>query len=219
LTYAGQTNGHIKKHLELHHPTFLLQLQNCKNNLENFRVLETNINKMGEVARKKLEKNQKGKLKFDKLIDSGLSEHVKSNFIMLAWGITNLISRYSLNCPIFDLFLKSLGAQPAPNRSDLALLYLLQLDALVRLENESDLKNCFSVSASCDGWRARIRHAFMSITLGRTTEKESKNGKVWAVGAICADIIYIPGSATADNLETAVLASLNEMVWFHLTLF
>jgi len=208
---SGVTTGHISKHVKAKHHLFWSQLKACRNSKDNFKILRDNINKLRIDAEKKVAKTKASQLRFAKLSTGNMDAAVRSNLVLLSWGVANVIARYSLNCPIFDMYLKSLGSQPAPNRHDLATMYLPQLDSLVVEEIKDSLKDCVSVSLSCDGWRSRSRRDFLNITANWI----SQNDGVWRIEVANIDFVYLPGSCTADdNLETEVLAAVEDMVLF-----
>jgi hypothetical protein len=92
----------------------------------------------------------------------------------------------------------------------LATTYLPQLDALVLDQIKDDLKLCQSVSITCDGWKSRNRRDYISISASYMTTKDNR----WQVKVTNLDLVYVPGSCDANNLETLVLGSLHEIVLF-----
>jgi hypothetical protein len=205
---SGVTTGHISKHVKAKHHLSWSQLKACRKNMDNFKILRDNISKKRIEAEKKVVKTKASQLKFAKLATGNMDAAVRSNLVLISWSVANVIARYSLNCPIFDMYLKSLGSQPAPNRHDLATMYLPQLDSLVVEEIKDSLKDCVSVSLSCDGWRSRSRRDFLNIAANWISQKDG----VWSIEVANIDLVYLPGSCTADNLETEVLAAVEDMV-------
>jgi hypothetical protein len=210
--FSAPTTGHITRHVRDEHRLVWTQFDSLKLNTGNFNVLQRTVQRLSEEADKKIEKATRNQLKFEKLAnpDTGLPEKVKSNLILLSWSIANVVGRLALNCPLFDAYLKSIGSTPASNRHDLAAVYLPQLDSLVSETTMASLRGIFSASISCDGWRSRTRRDFINITVQYTGDVDLH----WGIIVTHLDLVYVPGSCTAEHLEMTVLGSADEFVRF-----
>jgi len=210
LQYAAATVGHVKIHCAAHHPLLLTQFQSCKNAKGSFHVLEQNIENLNISALANIEKNKKNGSRFFKMVNIGLDHRIKVNLLLTMWSVANGVSRISVNCPIFDTYLKALGTEPALNRHLLEDVYVPAVDKLVIEDLVDDLSSCKSVSLSCDGWRDRARRDWIGVCVYWTSEET--NVDLWKLRCVHSDLIYVPGSASANNLETFVLGSVAQYV-------
>src|SRR6185295_4458384 len=102
-----------------------------------------------------------------------------------------------LNDPLFDAYLRELGAEAAPNRHSLQAEYLPQLDELVVSEYSSQLKKTICVSLSADGWRDRIRRNWISLGFYFMVDDDG----VWRIEVIHPDLIPISISSTSEAIS------------------
>lgn len=201
--------GHMVKHMSAAHPLLWNMFLGCKNNAASYNTLLANIDSAAKVVAAKIEKNKKSTLKWTRSFEAHVEGAVASNLLLLMWQIANGIGRMSSNCPIFDLYLRSLGTNPAANRHTFQESYLPLLSALVVEEQREELSECSSVSLSADGWRSRTRQDFMSVTAAWM--KTVADG-TWKIGVAEVDLIHVSGSTTAETLETLVSNSVEGFV-------
>lgn len=202
-------SGHFQSHLKSTHPFLLTQFQSCKRNIGNFNALIANIENLDAQATKTIEKNRKSRLNWNNVVAKDLAPQARSNLLLLMWQIANGIPRLPANCPIFDLYLRSLGTNPAASRNTLQNDYLPLLSSLVVDKTRADFSDAKSVALSGDGWRSRTRQDFVNVTGGRM---KTLPDKTWEILVAEFDLIHIPGSCTADNLESLIRISVDELV-------
>ncbi len=206
---AIHNSGHFESHLKSSHPLLLNQFKACKANNGNFNTLLANIDQLAASTAKKVENNQKSRLNWHVVVAKGLAGPAKSNLLLLMWQIANGIGRLPANCPIFDLYLRSLGNNPAANRHTLQDDYLPLISELVAHKTTADFSSALSVSLSSDGWRSRTRQDFVNVS-GATML--TRKDKTWEILAAEFDIIHVSGSCTADTLESLIKSSVEEIV-------
>jgi len=203
------TTGHMEKHMIAAHSLFWTQFRACQGNAGNYNALLANIDNAAKTVASKIEKNKKNTLKWPRAVEARVDGAVKSNLLLLMWQISNGVGRISANCPIFDLYLRSLGTNPAANRHTLQHSYLPLLSSLVVRELHDELSECNSVSLSADGWRSRTRQDFVSVTAAWM--KTVADG-TWKIGVAELDLVHVSGSCTANNLETLISNSVEDFV-------
>ena len=117
-----------------------------------------------------------------------LDKSVISYFFLLMWAIANGISRSSINDPLFDAFLKSIGTEPASNRQILQSQHLVAIDVRVGI---NDSKSAMSVALASNGWRYRARHDWINVVICFIVNSVSKEPK-WEIRVIEPDLIFLP---------------------------
>lgn len=201
--------GHMEKHMVAAHPLLWTQFRACRGNAGNYTALLANIDSAAKSVASKIEKNKKSFLKWPRAAEAKVDGAVKSNLLLLMWQISNGVGRLSANCPIFDMYLRSLGTNPAANRHTLQDSYLPLLSSLVVGELHDELSDCNSVSLSADGWRSRTRQDFVSVTAAWM--KTVADG-TWKIGVAEVDLVHVSASCTANNLETLISNSVEDFV-------
>jgi len=204
-------SGHFVSHLSASHSLLLTQFRACERNIANFNAILGSIDILAAKTAKTIENNRKNRLNWNKVVAQDLAGPAKSNLLLMMWQIANGIGRLPANCPIFDLYLRSLGNNPAANRNTLQDDYLPLLSSLVVDKTKADFSDALSVSLSSDGWRSRTRQDFVNVTGGRT---KTLSDRTWKLQAAELDIIHISGSCTADTLETLIASAVEEFVLF-----
>ncbi len=211
--YATPNTGAISRHVEKVHPDIFQLYQKCKNKEGNINDLAEKISKLNETAIGKLAKRRR-------LSDSFFAKSIKlekdvaSDLRLLFWAISNSISRNSLNDPLFDAWMKSLGVEQARNRHTMQNQHLVVVDELVRENMVDSLKQIPCVSISSDGWRDRARRDWVNLVVEFIREKEQspKLPKLWEIVTIEPDLILLPSSATADTLAYLINDALDSIV-------
>lgn len=206
--FGASSTNHVERHLEAKHPTMSSNFQKAKNNLYSLEQLEKDIAAAEDKVLQRIEKNKANTDKFFRFVDRGLEHKLQCDLEILLWAIANGVSRSSLNCPIFDLYLRHAGATPVANRHDLGQIHLFQLDALVKKEIRRQLLPLNSVCLFSDGWSDRLRRFW--IDLGLAFMVSGPGG--WLIEVIDLDLIPIPGQVTGDVIETCVKESVDEFV-------
>jgi hypothetical protein len=204
-------SGHFVSHLSASHPLLLTQFRACQRNIANFNALLGNIESLAAQTAKTIDTNKKSRLNWNTVVAKGLAGPAKSNLLLIMWQIANGIGRLPANCPIFDLYMRSLGTNPAAHRNALQEDYLPLLSSLVFDKTKADFSDAISVSLSSDGWRSRTRQDFVNVTGGRT---KTLSDKTWKLQVAEFDIVHIPGSCTANTLETLITGAVEEFVRF-----
>ena len=125
------------------------------------------------------------------------------------WAVANGVPRNALNCPILDAYLQNIGGNPAPNRHDLGYDYLRQLNELVSREHTRLLKGTQSVSMFSDGWRDLAKRDWLDLGFAWT---DDSSGSPWTIDTIDADLIYVAGAGTGNNIETLLKESAENAV-------
>ncbi len=155
------TSGAITPHVKKKHPELWSMKTQLKINRGNLNQLLEKIEELNGGAVAKAKRQRRGSQKFWlKSID--LEPKVISELKLLLWSISNGISRNAINDPLFDSYIRSLGAEVAPNRHTLQSQHLPILDELVRYSYLEDLKEIPSVALSSDGWRDRHRRDWIN---------------------------------------------------------
>lgn len=209
LKYATSSTGNISRHVETLHPELFSAFQNAKDNRGNWTTLLEEIDRLNGDSVQQLAKQRRHSDSFwAKAVD--LEPAVASDLRLLLWAISNSISRNSLNDPLFDAFLKSLGSNPSPNRHTLQSQYLPVLDGFVIDSFSDDLEGILSVALSSDGWRDRARRDWINIVLAFIVN--AKNGKKWLIRVIEPDLIFLPSSATAETIAYLINNALEPLV-------
>lgn len=218
MIYSTPNSGPINRHLFRWHKDILQMYNDTKINKQNINQLIEKIEQLDSAAVVKATKRRRQSDSFwAKAIK--LEPSVISEIKLLMWAITNGISRNSLNDPLFDSFLKSVGAQMAPNRHTIHDQHLPVLDHLVLDSQRSELKNILSVALSSDGWRDRSRRDWVNIVV--TFIRDSKTAKKWEIRVLEPDLIFLPSSATGDTIAFLINDVLDSVVRiiFHFSLF
>ena len=117
------------------------------------------------------------------------------------WSILCKVPRNTLNNPILDLALKKSRANVLPNRVDLQLAYLPELDQVVSEKLRSQLKEAFSVSVVCDGWSDKQLLAWLGVSVVFISQD-------WALVALHLDLIPLHEQATISVISSII----NEVV-------
>lgn len=207
--YSTPSSGLVKRHLAACHPHLLLEYSNLKANRGNLNQLLETIERLdGEALQQAAKKRRRSDSFWAKALK--LEASVASDLRLLIWAISNGISRNSLNDPLFDTYLKSLGAQASPNRHALQESCLPILDRFVTDSFSSELNGIASVALSSDGWRDRTRRDWVNIILAFIVDSVTE--KKWNIRVIEPDLILIPGSATANTIALLINESLERIV-------
>jgi hypothetical protein len=140
---------------------------------------------------------------------------VRAQWLLTMWSAANAVPRHVLNCPLFDLFLKELGVQAAPNRHALQDSHLPVLDSLVAADNFQRLKRASAVSLSADGYRDRVRRDWISLSIYFTEVLEKK----WRIAVIHPDLLPVSISTTSESIEGLVFDAVDAIVLFHSSQF
>ncbi len=203
------SSGAIRRHLAAVHPELFAQFSDLKHNRGNSNQLVETIDRLdGEAVQKAGKKRRNSDRFWAKAID--LETSVASDLRLLIWAISCAISRNSLNDPLFDAYLKSLGAKPSPNRHELQESCLPVLDRFVTESFTSELNGVASVALSSDGWRDRSRRDWINIILAFIVDSVTE--KKWIIRVIEPDLIFMPGSATAQTIALLINESLERVV-------
>lgn len=206
-------SGHLEQHVKAAHQLLWQQFCACKNNADNYNVLLANIDSAFKTSASKIEKNKKNTLKWPKAVAANLDGAVRSNLLLLMWQIVNAVGRLSANCPIMDLYLRSLGTNPAVNRHELQVSYLPLLSSLVVQLQQRQLADCTFVNLSSDGWRSRTRQDFVSLSAAWMVTLPNHT---WKIEVAEVDLIHVSGSVTADALEALIKDTIEDFVRFFL---
>jgi hypothetical protein len=210
-TYGTPTTGAIKRHVEKVHPALFTMLTNAKNNRGNIMNLLEKIEELDGNAVAKVKKQRRNSDRFwIKSIE--LKPAVISDLRLLMWSISSGISRNAVNDPLFDAYIRSLGAQVAPNRHTLQDQHLPVLDDLVRTSWVKETKDILSSALSSDGWRDRHRRDWINIVIAFIIL--SLDGKSWVIRVIEPDLIFLPSSATSDTIAYLINDSVDRIVHF-----
>lgn len=197
------------KHMKAAHPQLWQLFRACRNNSGNYNALLSNINSAVSAVAMKIEKNKKSQIRWPSAITANVDGLVKSNLLLLMWQIANGYGRIGANCPIFDLYLRSLGTNTAANRHTLQDSYLRLLSSLALSEVQKELSECLSVSLSADGWKSRTRQEFVSVSAAWC---KILPDNTWKISAANLDILHVPGSCTADALESLISSAVEDFV-------
>jgi hypothetical protein len=198
-----------KKHAKAKHPEFFQKLADAKDTEESIKLLLESIEKANEATMKRLEKINAKKLQFFQRLDNGLTKKMRSELCLVAWAIANNIPRVALNCPLFDAYLASIGAESTSNRHDLAALHLEALDNLVMARYKKIFSTLPSISISHDGWKDRAKRNW--VDLGAAFVVDSVETE-WKISVLDLDIIPLPGQSDGENLETLLTESLQDFI-------
>jgi hypothetical protein len=207
--FAAPNTAAVRRHVSSKHPEFLVKFDAAKDTEESINALLEAVGQANAAALKRIEKLNAKKLQFFNRLDTGLSKKLRSELCLVAWAIANNIPRLALNCPLFDAYLASVGAESTSNRHDLEALHLEALDNLVVAEYKKLLSTLPSVSISHDGWKDRAKRNW--VDLGAVFIDDS-SGTEWKILAVDLDIIPLPGQSTGENLETLLKESLQEFI-------
>jgi hypothetical protein len=184
------------------------------NNTDNVNGLKEHIDARyaDSLAYTNKKRKKQGKLEFKAV---KLDKAVVSELRLMLWAVSNGISRNSLNDPLFDDFMKSLGTHLAPNRHTLQDEHLFVLDQLVLESIREKLKGVPCVSISSDGWRDNSRRDWINVVI--TWCGESPEKKTWKIFCVEPDLIFLPTSATAEAIAYLINQSVDSIVLFFLT--
>lgn len=207
--YSAPHTSAIKKHARSKHPDFSQKFAQAKDTEESVKSLLEAVEKANEAALKRLEKINAKKLQFFERLDNGLTKKMRSELCLVAWAIANNIPRVALNCPLFDAYLASVGAESTSNRHDLADLYLDALDNLVLGQYRKIFLTLPSVSISHDGWKDRAKRNWVDLGVAFIEDSEESE---WKIGVLDLDIIPLPGQSDGENLETLLSESLHDFI-------
>lgn len=214
LVYSGPNTGLVKRHILLKHKYLHDEYLRCKNGDGNFNRIEETVDALNKKTLESLRiKRRRSDQFFKSIIDTGMDKYLKANLKLLMWSVANNVPRIALNDSLFDSYLNDIGAPAAPNRHSLQEDYLPQLDRLVVDEIMEELKCVTSVSLSADGYRDRVRRDWVNVTIYWIISVMGKEKKeVWAIRLAKPDLLYLPESATAENIATLVNAAVDEFV-------
>ena len=149
------------------------------------------------------------------MVDDGLDKQVRSSLKLLMWAVSNNIPRIALNDVLFDSYHRDIGAPTVPNRHDLQAEYLPELDLLATADTVEELKEVLSVSLSADGYYDRVRRDWINVIIYWIKPVQSGvpgAAEKWIIRIAKPNLIYLPSSATADNIETLITNSIDEFV-------
>lgn len=208
--YVATSTSSIHRHCKHKHIDFLKKLALAKSNNYSVEKLEKEVAAKKAATLQALAKAKQHEEKFFRKVDRNMTKKVLCDLKAMAWSIANGISRASLNCALFDSFLREAGAQPVANRHDLQSEYLPQLDRLVLADIQARLKLCRSVSVTADGWRDRRKRNWIDMGIAWTAD--SDDSKRWIIEVVDADLIYMPGDINGDVIETAIRESIDKFV-------
>jgi hypothetical protein len=211
ILHGGNTSN-LSKHMKACHPLLWTQFNSCKMQKENFNALSTNIAQLEASTTAIIQKNRKNTIQFPtKKVNDGQSAVLKSHLLFLMWQVANGLGRYAANCPLFDLYLRSLGSNIAPNRHTLQDSYLPLLNALVISQLAKEMEECLAISLTSDGWRSRTRLEFLSLSAAWCYDKADGT---WGLKISVLDLIHAPASCSADTLEVLITFSAQELVLY-----
>jgi hypothetical protein len=123
----------------------------------------------------------------------------------------NGISRAAINDPLFDAFLRTLGAPVTSNRHFIQDRYIPMLDDFVVADIKSRLSLVPCVSISSDGWRDRRRRDFINVVLSWCDNISNSH---WGIQVVEPDLIQVPSDTSAVSLESLLNDSLEFIVLY-----
>lgn len=206
FSYSCTSTDHPRRHVEAKHPEIAKKFQLCQQGNSNWNELLKMIEDLNKKSLGTLERLNKNTLKYYAKIESGLAPRVRSELILVAWATANGIAKSSLNDPLFDMYLNSVGANATSNRHDLQSQYMEALNGLVVKLMVKTLEEIPSVSISHDGWKDLAKRNWIDLAVQYMT---GKGTDVWNIEVFDLDIIPLPASSTGDNLETLLRESLD----------
>jgi hypothetical protein len=208
LVYSAPTTGAVKRHLELHHAPLLALYNSCVSAQANWNGLVAEVERVDTSTLEKIKRRRTNSEKLFKRYNDGLTAPVRGELLLMMWSAANAVPRHVLNCPLFDLFLKELGALTAPNRHGMQDIDLPVLDSLVAADHFERLARALAVSLSVDGYRDRVRRDWIGLTLYFIEVIALK----WRIAVIHPDLIPVSISTTSEAIEGLVFDAVDAIV-------
>jgi hypothetical protein len=200
LVFSTPNTGIVSRHVEIKHPEISKQFSDCKNSEDNWNRLDQKVMKLEAEVLERIQKRRRLSEKMFSKMNDGLGNEVRGNLLLLMWASANGIPRLSLNCPLFDAYLKSLGATVPSSRHSLQDQYLPALDVLVVADMSDRLKKASCVSLSADGWRDRVRRDWIDIGVYWIEDGPSS----WRICVLHPDLIPITTSTTSEAIHSLI---------------
>jgi hypothetical protein len=147
---------------------------------------------------------------YNNAIIKKLEKSTVAELRLLNWAVANRIPRIALDDVLFDSYQREVGVSPAPNRHSLQNNHLVELDNLVVKEFVEELTSVKCVSLSADGYRDRVRRDWINVSV-YWCAPEPGSGK-WVIRILKPDIIYLPESATAENISLYISEVIDDFV-------
>lgn len=220
LVYATPTTGAIKRHVSRHHALFLNQYLECKNHLDNFNKLLAAVESIDKATVAKIARKRQSTAQLYKSVTPGLENKARSELLLELWAVANNISRFALNDPIFDTFLRSVGADVSPNRHTLQERHLVVLDNVVLADIKARLAKTKAVSVSSDGWRDLTRKNWLDLNVYWTSDGVTSDGRPkWILESEDVALLFVSGAINGDVIESLIRSELNDLVLFNSPLF
>lgn len=213
LLYSGPNTGAVRQHMAAKHWNLLDEFQQCKNANGNWdRLLET-IKSLNDGVVEKISKRRRRSDSFySNAISKNLEKSTVAELKLLNWAVANRIPRIALDDVLFDSYQREVGVSPAPNRHTLQNTHLVELDNLVVKEYIDELASAKCVSLSADGYRDRARRDWINVTVYLCAPSNSPGSRKWVIRILKPDIIYLPESATAENISLYISEVIDDFV-------
>lgn len=214
LVYSGPTTGAVKQHMIGKHKALYDEFMRCKNANGNWERLLESIQILNDATVEKITKRRRRSDGFySTAIAKNLEKATVAELKLMMWALSNRIPRIALDDVLFDSYLREVGTSPTPNRHLLQSSHLVELDNLVVKEFTDELASVKCVSLSADGYRDRVRRDWLNVTVYWCAPSKQKVIK-WEIRLLKPDIIYLPSSATAENISLYISEVVDDFVRF-----
>ena len=194
LTFSASNTSNIRQHLANNHPGVLNKWLECQDSRRSYDECIVEALAEGERLRG-LQIRQQRSINAFLTKKKQLPNRTEVELTFLMWALMCRIPRRSLNHPALDLALHKSGANVLPNRQDLQLAYLPELDRIVSKRMREELQQTLSVSVVSDGWADQGLLAWLGVSVAYIDNK-------WTLQVSHLDLIPIHGQSTIPLLSS-----------------